>query len=361
MTKKENTLRIIRFDHPERIVSGPPGHGMGYLGCNHEGYAGGGHDSPVGIAWTDVWGTVWRKELEGVMGFPQAHPLAEVESLRTYRWPDFDDERICGRIYEQAKAHAAAPDEAFLAGSHRETLWEKAYMLVGMENMMIYLHTEKAFVRELLHRIMDFDLGVAKHYLKAGVEIASLCDDLGTQLGPLLGMPALNEFFVPEYRRLFEFYKGKTGTGKTGSIPAFPNGNSRGRGAREAQGRAAHAAVLVSFHSCGQVHEMLPMFMDLGVDILNPVQASANDLALVRRATAGRMALQGGIGTKAIMDGPPEKIVAEAHRRMWQLGRDGGYFCGPDQGMPFPKAHVDALTRAVEEFGRYPLQPPEGE
>ncbi len=42
---------------------------------------------------------------------------------------------------------------------------------------------------------------------------------------------------------------------------------------------------------------------------------------------------------------------------MWQLGRDGGYFCGPDQGMPFPKAHVDALNQAVERYGRYPLEP----
>ena len=322
MNAKENALRVIKFDHPERVVSGPPSHWMGYLGVNHEGYEGGGHDSPVGTVWTDVWGTVWRKELEGVMGFPQHHPLAEIESLRTYAWPDFDDERICGRIYEAAEKHDEV--ETFLTGSHRETLWEKAYMLVGMENMMIYLHTEKAFVRDVLKRIMDFDLGVAKHYMRAGIEIASMGDDLGTQLGPLLGMPVLDEYFVPEYRRLFEVYKA--------------------------------CGVLVGFHSCGQIHEMLPMFMDLGVDILNPVQASANDLDLVRRETAGRMALQGGVGTKVIMDGPVEAIVAEVRKRMWQLGRDGGYFCGPDQGMPFPKAHIDALNETVEKYGRYPIE-----
>jgi uroporphyrinogen decarboxylase len=105
---------------------------------------------------------------------------------------------------------------------------------------------------------------------------------------------------------------------------------------------------------------VLETLMDLGVDVLNPVQATANDLDEVRRLTAGRMALQGGVSTATIMAGPAERIVAEARRRMWQLGRHGGYFCGPDQGMPFPPAHIEALRRTVEQYGRYPLSPPEG-
>ena len=81
MKAKENALRIIRFDHPERVVSGPPTHELCYYGVNHEGFAGGGHESPVGARWVDIWGTGWHKELEGVMGFPRLNPLAEVESL----------------------------------------------------------------------------------------------------------------------------------------------------------------------------------------------------------------------------------------------------------------------------------------
>jgi uroporphyrinogen decarboxylase len=322
---KENALRIIRFDAPERIVAGPPGHGVHYRGCNHESYENGGHDCAVGTVWTDVWGTVWKKELPGVMGFPQVHPLAKVDSLKSYRWPDPDDERICGRIYRMAEDFPGG--DVFLGGSHRETLWEKCYMLVGMENIMACLFAEPGFAREVFRRIMDFQLAIARHYVAVGIEIAHLGDDLGTQIGPLLGPRIVDEFLVPEYRRLFDFYR--------------------------------RHKVLISFHSCGRIDSVLDTFLDLGVNVLNPVQASANDLDKVRRVTQGRMALQGAVATDTVMAGPVEKIVAEARQRMWQLGRHGGYFCGPDQGLPFPEEHIEVLRRTVEDYGVYPLREPE--
>jgi uroporphyrinogen decarboxylase len=323
MNAKENTLRIIRFDDPERIVEGPPTHGIGYLGCNHEGYEAPGHDVPVGTTWTDVWGTTWQKEQEGVMGFPRKHPMADlVRGLKEHTWPDPDDERICSRIYKQAENCDRA--EVFLQGSHRETLWEKSYMLVGMQDLMCYFHTEPGAVKELLHRIIDFDLAVAKHYVSVGVEIAGMGDDLGTQNGLLFSPEILHEFFVPEYRRLFDFYM--------------------------------QHEVLISFHSCGHISPILDVFVDLGVDILNPVQATANDLQWVREHTHGRMALQGGINSGLIVAGPVERIRQEVHHRIRQLGEHGGYFCGPDQGMPWPEEHIQALREAVEEYGTYPLQ-----
>ena len=100
MNRKENSLRIIRFDDPERIVAGPPTYELSYQGCNHEDFYGElGDDHPVGSRWTDIWGTGWHKIHAGVMGLPKGNPLAEVEKLKSYQWPDPDDERICGRIY----------------------------------------------------------------------------------------------------------------------------------------------------------------------------------------------------------------------------------------------------------------------
>jgi uroporphyrinogen decarboxylase len=322
MNPKENALRIVRFDNPERVVSNVPSHGLGYLGVNHEAYDGSGHHLPVGSTWTDIWGTGWRKEHEGVMGFMQAYPLADLpRALKTYSWPDPDDERICAPIYEGVKGWN--PDEAFLGGSHRCTLWERTYKLVGMEDHMCYFHTEPGAVRELLHGVMDFQLGIARHYVEVGVETIGMSDDLGTQSGLLLSPEIVHEFLVPEYRRLFDFYK-------------------------------AHG-VMIGFHSCGHVVPLLEMFMELGVDVLNPVQSTANDLDEVRRITQGRMALHGGVSTATLMDGPPEAIREEVKRRMWQLGRTGGYFCAPDQGMPWPEAHIAALRDTVAECGAYPL------
>jgi uroporphyrinogen decarboxylase len=200
-------------------------------------------------------------------------------------------------------------------------------MLVGMQDLMCYFFTEPEAVRELLHRIMDFQLGIARHYLAAGVEMVGMGDDLGTQKGLLLSPEIIHGFLVPEYRRLFDLYK-------------------------------AHG-VLINFHSCGHITPILETFMDLGVDILNPIQATANGLDEVRRLTQGRMALQGGVCSATIVSGPVEGIRAEVAQRLRQLGREGGYFCGPDQGMPWPETHIQALYDAVEEFGCYPLDLPD--
>jgi uroporphyrinogen decarboxylase len=263
------------------------------------------------------------------MGFPQRAPLGDFPAaLRTYRWPDPDDQRFCGLIYEQAKGHDRNGTEKFLAGSHRSTVWERAYKLVGMEELMCAFKTEPGAVREVLHRIMDFQLGMARHYVANGVELVFMGDDLGCQKSLLLSPQIIEEFLLPEYRRLFDFYK--------------PRG------------------VLIEFHSCGHITPILDIFMDLGIDVLNPVQASANNLAEVRRMTQGRMALHGAISSALLMSGPVEAIRREVRTQLWQLGRGGGYFCGPDQGMPWPREHYEALVQIVAEFGRYPLAAPAG-
>ena len=194
-------------------------------------------------------------------------------------------------------------------------------MLVGMENMMYYFYEEPEYAAEILHRIMDFQLGIAKHYIAVGVEVVSLGDDMGTQYSLLFSREIFDRFLRPEYERLFSFY------------------HDRG--------------VLINFHSCGHIEPLLDTFIELGVDILNPVQATANNLARVIEKTHGKMALQGGISTALLMDGPTEAIRATVRDTIALLGKDSGYFCVPDQVLPFPQEHLDALWDAVREFGRY--------
>ncbi len=322
MNSKENAIRIIKFDQPEQVVTGLPAHSIAYRGCNHEGYTGGGHHLPVGSHWDDIWGTTWFREQEGVMGFPRGNPLSSLpESLPGFQRPDPNDGRICDQIYAQARGWER--DEAFLVGSHRDTIWEKGYMLVGMQNLMLYFYTAPQAVRDLFRLIMDFQLGIARHYIEVGVELVEMSDDLGTQRGPLISPKTVREFLLPEYRRLFSFYK--------------ENG------------------VLIKFHSCGQITAFLDIFLELGVDILNPIQATANDLDRIRQITSHKMALQGGVNSATLMSGPVEAIREEVAYRVWQLGREGGYFCCEDQELPWPEEHMQAMRQAVEDYGHYPL------
>ena len=177
-----------------------------------------------------------------------------------------------------------------------------------------------------MNRIMDFQIGLSKHYLKAGVELVHMGDDMGTQQGPLFSPEIRDEFLVPEYRRLFDIYK--------------------------------EAGVMVDFHSCGNIEHFLETFMDLGVTVLNSVQVTANNLDAVRSVTQGRMVLRGAVNSDTLVNGPKEKIAAEVRERLWQMGRDGGYFCHQDQGMPWAQEHYDVMIATVEEYGIYPISQP---
>lgn len=322
MTNKENAIEIIRFRKPERIISRWPDYKIHYLGCNHEGYEGGGQDSPADSKWTDIWKTEWYKIQADIMGCVTANPLADINNLKSYKWPDPDDDRVCGKIYKMVKGFQDG--DMFLSGVHRNTLWEKSYMLVGMENMMMYFYKEPEYVREILHKIMDFHLGIAAHYISLGIESARLGDDLGTQTGLILSPDIINEFCLPEYKRLFEFYKKHN--------------------------------VVINFHSCGHIEPILGMFMSLGVDILNPIQSTANNLSIVRQKTQGKMSLEGGISTKTLMEGSISEIKYEVRNTIKILGENGGYFCAPDQEMPFPEESYKAYKEALNEYGRYPLE-----
>ncbi len=326
MNEKQNALEIIRFGAPQRVQTAIPCHMTEYHGVNHQGYADAGmpdgHDRPVGSVWTDVWGTSWHKEYPGVMGFPKGNPLALTDALAGYRFPDPNDERICSCIYESAK-RIPDRDRMFLTGSHRDTLWEKSYMLVGMETMMEYFYNEPDYAKSVLHSIMDFQLGIAQHYINVGVEMVCLGDDLGTQSSLILSPETIREFLVPEYRRLFSFYK------------------SRG--------------VLIQFHSCGHIVPLLSIFMELGVDVLNPIQATANNLEDVISLTQGKMALLGGIATKLLIEGSADDIKSTVKSTIKLLGEKGGYFCCPDQYMPIERVALDILEQAVADYGVYPL------
>ena len=93
---------------------------------------------------------------------------------------------------------------------------------------------------------------------------------------------------------------------------------------------------------------------ELGVTILNPVQARANDLARMKRETHGHTALAGAIDTAVLANGTPGDVRAEVSRVMGILKPGGGYICGPDQEIPgIPEENMAALWETAREVGRY--------
>lgn len=321
LSPKENYLRAVRFQEAEYVPNGRclPVEQVGYFGVNPE------DNRPEGsAAWQDFWGVGHEQELEGVMPFPKHHPMPDPDKWDEYRWPDPATlERMHSPL---AKATAVDRENLLLAVSHRSTLFERAWKLVGMENLLVSMAADPDRAEWLFDQILAFQTGVARQYLdRLHPDMASLGDDLGTQRGLIFSVAHFRRFLKPRYARLIAMYK------------------ERG--------------VLVWFHSCGHIMPLVADFMELGIDILNPVQARANeDLPLLRRQTAGCMALHGGVDTQYTLTlGTADEVRAEVHERIRTLGRDGGYICAPDQHMPLPAANVSAFDEAVAAYGQHPI------
>ncbi len=319
---KDNALRIIAFNHPAKIEVCVPMRLLAYQGCNHEGF----HNTikkEQTNRWQDIWGTTWQLHPDGISEMPVDFPLKGGKNeLLTYRWPNPCDERIIKKIHSDFKKSVEKAD-GFLTGFHRDLLWEKSCMLAGMENMMIWFKTEPYLAKDILRHIMDFQVSIAQEYLSLGVEMVKFGDDLGGQRNALFSHQIFEEFILPEYQRLFNLYREND--------------------------------ILIYFHSCGKIESFIDDFLRLGVNVLNPVQATANNLEMVREKTNGRIALEGGVNSAVVMHEGRQQIEEEVKKRILQLGKDGGYFCKPDQVMPYPQENMDAFINAVNTYGKFPL------
>ena len=320
LSPKENFLRAVRFEGPDYVPNGRklPIKLVGYHGVNPE------DNRPSGaMEWCDFWGVGFSWVREGIMPFPSRHPLGDPDRLYEFRWPDPSDLARLGPARE--KAAVVDRRRLLLHVSHRSTIFERAWKLAGMENLLIMMVAEPDKADWVFEHIIEFQLGIARQYLDLEPDMAHLGDDLGTQKGLFFSPILFRRFLKPRYARIIDLYK--------------------------------EHGVLIRFHCDGNILDLVDDFMDLGIDVLNPVQSRAiGDLELVRAKTAGRMALWGGIDTQYVLTlGTPEEVRAEVREKIRTLGRNGGYVCGPEHSIDISVASLAAFDQAVADYGRYPM------
>jgi len=314
MTPRENLLSAIRHSKPKYVPRG-----------NEGTLAGIAYEGNFRVAcWTDAWGTRWETTRDDMVPFPKGNPLPDLRRLDEYVVPDphglFDaDTSLLERM-----ARVPEREDRLVFGQQTYFVFERAWALTGLDQFLAGFYEYPGELRELLRRIADYNIAVFERYIDLGVDGVSFSEDLGTQRALMISPELFRAFIKPEYERIFAPVKA--------------------------------AGKLINFHSCGCVQEIVEDLIDVGVDILNPVQARANDLPLMKQKADGKLALMGGIDTQhVLMLGTPEDVENEVRRVLAILAPGGGYIIGPDQGMPFPPENIEALWRAAEQWGRYPL------
>ena len=310
LNAKENYLEAVSFGQPEYV---PLGNEEVRWSFQFEG-------NYRGEDWTDSWGVSWHVGLPETVPFPVGNPLPSLEFLGDYRCPD-PDALVCTR--EIASDIAAVDRATHIVDGHLSyLLFERAWAVMGMDNMLMALATHPREAHEFLHGIATYTRRVFDRYLEMGADIVSSSEDLGTQRALFMSPAMFREFFLTEYEYIFE------------------NVLAAGR--------------LVHFHSCGCVEEIAADLASIGISILNPIQARANDLPRIKRDTCPRMALHGGIDTAVLAGGGPDDVRAEVVSVMEILKPGGGYICSPDQNIPgVPEENFEALWQTAREEGRY--------
>jgi len=257
--------------------------------------------------YTDEWGITYRKPKVHGLYFDIVHsPLADartVADVENHPWPDPVDEQRIGSSVAEAERLARETDCCLIVGCMMAGLLEVACWIRGFENFYMDLGMGSAVGEAILEQLTEIKLaywGALLPRLGQNVDVVRQGDDYGGQEGLLVSRGTYRRYFFPRYRRIFEFLK-----------------------------KTAQKEVFTFLHSCGSVRELIPDFIECGVEILNPIQVSAAGMdtkELKHQFGRDLTFWGGGIDTQHVLPhGSADEVRAEVGRRIDDLAPGGGF------------------------------------
>jgi len=262
----------------------------------------------------DMFGVVWNREQEGDFGVVVDYILKEPE-FGSYIFPDPDEKLIrekCERLEKKSDKF-----RMYIIGF---SLFERAWTLRSMPELLIDFKLNKEFAHELLERITDYNLAVVDIVSEYDIDCIFYGDDWGQQKGLIMGPGIWREFIKPQLKKMYD--------------------------------RAKSHNMYVAQHSCGEISEIFPDLIDLGLDIYNTFQPEIYDVQKMKRLYGDRITFYGGISTQQLLPrASPEEVKAEVKRFMKLLGYNGGYIVAPTHAMPndIPTENVIAFLETVQK------------
>jgi len=255
------------------------------------------------------------------------YPLVNAETvdeIKRYKWPRADMYN-----YEpMLNTLRAYPDYPFSIGYH--ALGWHSWEMRGMEKFMEDLYAEEAIADAIINEISDFGYSyfkeifeTAKKYEGNNFSAIQLADDWGTQEGLLISIEMFRKFFKPHYKRIIDM--------------------------------AHSVGILVEFHCCGSQVKLIPDFIDLGVDILNPLQTSAKGMIphKLKEEFGDYISFSGGVDVQTVLPrGTPKSVRDEVFYLLDTIGKDGGYCLMPSHAIQVdtPPENVVAMVDAIYEY-----------
>ncbi len=279
----------------------------------------------------DEWG-VGRDvsaEYPTVAYFPLAN--ATIDDLDSYTWPNPCDEGRIEGLEEKAKNWYENTDKAITATAANSGLFfELGQFLRGPEQFFMDMCLEPEFTQKLVDKITDILIEMNLYYLKPiapYLEWVEFTSDLGTQNAPFFSRDMFVQYFKQPFARLFGAVK-----------QAYPN-------------------LKIFMHSCGSIYDFIPDLIEVGVDVLNPIQPLANgmDPARIKQNFGKDLIFHGAIDIQCAMLGSVEDVEKEVKLRIDQMGEGGGYILSPNNHFQpdIPTENVIRMYELAKEYGKY--------
>ena len=240
----------------------------------------------------DVFGVVWDRCIDKDIGNVEGCVLTE-PTLLHYRFPDPFDRRffadIPGRI-----AHYGERFRVFQIGF---SLYERAWTLRGMQNLLMDFLDHPDFVHTLLGTIADYNIAQIREALRYDIDAVYFGDDWGQQHGLQMGPRLWRQFIYPVLKRMYAVVH--------------------------------EAGKYVFIHSCGDVDELFDELIGIGLNCFNPFQPEVMDVAALMRRYRGRLTFHGGLSTQRTLPFGTEEDVRIETQRLLRMGAPGGYIFAP--------------------------------
>jgi uroporphyrinogen decarboxylase len=284
----------------------------------------------------DEWGIGWRMPRSGGYYYDMAHhPLhdAKMEQIREYVGPDVRDPGRVEGLRVRVETLREETDYAIFPEIGGPGMFEGAWFLRGMEQFMVDMLADRPVAEALLDKVLEVMQGFYDAYLdEIGdlIDIVPTGDDLGGQGGPLLDPQLYRSLIKPRQKELIQGIKAKT--------------NAK-----------------VFFHICGDFTPFIDDLIEVGVDIVNPIQVTALNMstAELKSRWGDRIVFWGGgCDTQRVLPfGTEEEVRTEVRTRIHDLAPGGGFVFTQvhDIQAHTPPKNIVAMIDAVREFGAYPI------
>jgi uroporphyrinogen decarboxylase len=266
-------------------------------------YAGETYGAAGSDTYVDEWGITWRKvAYETQFGTGHytemvGHPLADDDALDAYQPPDPNRPEL----YVEAESTIRQyKDEYWIVGVTVTTIWETAWALRGYEQALIDLIYNPDLVERLFDIPFHYHLAAARRLVELGVDMIWIGDDVGMQQGMLISVETWRRLFKP---RLATFI---------------------------ATLKDLNPDVKVAYHSDGAIWPIIPDLIEIGLDVLNPIQPRCMDPAQVKVRFGKELCLWGSIDEQHTLPfGTPDDVRREVLTRLESIGQEGGLILGP--------------------------------